>query len=321
MEQRLLPINALLGLLLPNEVTPPALSEAGFALVGLEVPAGGPDRSVMIDAVLLHADTSHLLVVEAKSGANVENLQAEAYAGLRAPDVVQSAYVTLPQRVLPTIEVVYLCLAQHLDRVRLGLDQLELKPPIISVSDTAVMLDGRDTASEQLRAAFPEDGVALRGPPPRLILFDQDSDEETVKPRVLSALVAAMARRQLQIGLATLAEQATPHFALYGRRAQNRIKRKVAEAAGRVAEEDPATFQFVSTSSVREGLVRILRTPEDNDLRGRTQAYQAVGRPAGARRRRPRQEIPGQLDLLAALEPSDNDDTEESATEEQEGER
>lgn len=321
MEQRLLPINTLLGLLLPNEVTPPALSEAGFTLAGLEVPAGGPGRSVTIDAVLLHADTSHLLAVEAKSGANVESRQAEAYAALRASDVVQSAYVTLPQRVLPTIEVVYMCLAQHLDRVRLGLDQLELAPPVICLSDSAVMLDGIDAASEQLRAAFPKGGVRLRGPVPRLIAFDQDSDVETVKPRVLSALVAAMARRQPQIGLTSLAEQATPHFPLYGHRAQNRIKRKVAEAADRIAADDSASFEHVPTSSVREGLVRIRRNPEDNDPRGRTQAYQAVGRPAGGRRRRPRPEIPGQLDLLAALEPSDNDDTGEPAMEGQEEER
>lgn len=319
MEQRLLPINTLLGLLLPNDVTPPALSEAGFTLAGLEVPAGGPGRSVTIDAVLLHADTSHLLAVEAKSGANVESRQARAYAGLRASDVVQSAYVTLPQRVLPTIEVAYLCLAQHLDRVRRGLDQLELKPPIICLSDTAVTLDVRDAVREQLRVAFPVDGLLLRGPAPRLIAFDQDSEVEAVKPSVLAALVTAMARRQPQVGLTSLAEQATPHFALYGRRAQNRIKKKVAEAAGRISEDDPVSFEFVPTTNVREGLVRIRRNPEDNDPRGRTRAYQAVGRPAGARRRRPRPEIPGQLDLLAALEPSDNDETEESAVEGQEG--
>lgn len=319
MEDRLLPINALLGLLLPNEVTAAALADAGFELAGLEVPAGGPGGSVTVDAVLVHTETNHLVVVEAKSGANVEVRQARAYAQLKALDVVQSAYVTLARRTAPTIEVSYLCLAEHVDRIRLGLDRLGLSAPIINVSDNMVRLDGADAASAQLRGAFPGDRVPLLGQVPRLIQFDQDSDVEIVKPRVLTALVAAMAQRLSQLTLTSLAERAAPHFALFGRRAQQRIKKKVADAAAGIAADDPASFQVVPTTNVREGLVRILRTPEDNDARGRTQAYQAVGRPAATRRKQKKPEIPGQLDLLAALETRDNDGTEEPVTEKQEG--
>lgn len=320
MEDRLLPINTLVGLLLPNDVTPPALAEGGFQLAGLEVPAGGTGGSVTIDAVLFHSETSHLVVVESKSGANVEDRQARAYAQLKASDVVQSAYVTLTKRAAPTIEVLYVCLRDQVDRIRLGLEQLEISAPVMSVSAESVRLERDGFAGERLRGVFADGEIRLQGAVPRLIPFDQDSDVEVIKPRVLAALVSAMAQRLPQLTLTSLAERATPQFALYGRQAQQRIRKKVTEAARQIQSADPASFQVVPTTSTREGLVRILRTPEDNDPRGRTQAYKAVGRGLTIRKKRPKPEIPGQLDLLAALEARDNDSAEDSTTETKEGE-
>lgn len=166
LEDRLLPINTLLGLLLPNEVNSPALASAGFQLAGLEVPAGGPSGSVIIDLVLFHAETNHLVVLESKSGANLDERQARAYAQLTAAKVVQTAYVTLAKRTPPpAIEVAYLCLARHADRIRQGLDQLSETPQIISVSSDVVRLDGAD-ASPQLRAAFVDSEIQVSGPVP-----------------------------------------------------------------------------------------------------------------------------------------------------------
>jgi hypothetical protein len=47
----------------------------------------------------------------------------------------------------------------------------------------------------------------------------------------------------------------------------------VGEAAREVAKTDPATFSYDPPTANRDGLVRLLKTPEDNDTRGRTQSY------------------------------------------------
>ncbi len=233
-EDRLIPINALLGLLLPNDVNVPSLARAGFRLAGLEVPVtAAPGASVIIDAVLVHVDTNHLVAVESKSGPNVEPDQAEKYGQLSASAVVQAAYVSLSVRVRPTIETVYLCLAAHSDRIRLGLATLGLTYPLIAASEASVVLDLAQSASPQLQAAFPANKIELAGPPPRLIQFDQDSEIDVIKPRVLAELVAAMTHRTPQISLASLSERATPHYPLYGRAAQGKLRRKVAEVRAR----------------------------------------------------------------------------------------
>jgi hypothetical protein len=320
-EDRLVPINTLLGLLLPNDINPPMLASAGFQLAGLEIPAGGAEGAVVIDVLLFHAETNHLVQVESKSGANIEDAQALRYSTLRVQDVVRSAYVTLPARTPPTSETVYLCLAEHHNRVRLGLEKLGLSYPIMKVSPESVSLDHADATNPQLALAFANGPIPLAGPPPRLIPFDEDSDVEIIKPHVLAVLVEAMSRRLTELTLHSLAERVTPHYGIYGRRAQGQIKKKIADAARRVAAAESANFAYIDANNSRDALVKILRTPEDNDPRGRTQAYQAVGRESiTPKRRKTRPEIPGQLDLLAELDAGDNDGSEAAETREQEGE-
>lgn len=65
MEGRLTPLNALLGLLISGDVNRAALADAGFKLVGLEVPVVGRQGTVTVDAVLLHEESVHLLLCEA----------------------------------------------------------------------------------------------------------------------------------------------------------------------------------------------------------------------------------------------------------------
>jgi hypothetical protein len=255
---------------------------------------------------LFHSATNHLLLIESKSGANVVEDQAFRYGQLQAQAVVQAAYVTLSVRTAPTIETAYLCLSKHAHRVRLGLSTIGLAYPIIAVSGDSVILDHSGNASAQLRSAFAQGDVRLPAPPPRLIAFDQDSSAEIIQPRVLAVLVAAMSQRLTQLSIVSLAERATPHFALYGRQAQQQIKKKVAEAARNIAATEPANFTYHPTTGNREGMVKILRTPEDNDARGRTQGYQAIGR-AGHRKPAKSSISPDQLDLLAELDSMDND--------------
>ena len=113
MEPRLLPINAVLGLLAPGDVNPAALFDAGFRLAGLEVPVVGPDGRVVADMVLFHAARSHLVLIEAKSGANVDDSQARRYAALDPIAVVQATGVTVTQRDELTVEIAYACLDEQ----------------------------------------------------------------------------------------------------------------------------------------------------------------------------------------------------------------
>lgn len=92
---------------------------------------------------------------------------------------------------------------------------------------------------------------------------------------------------------------------MYGPGARKTFMAKSTAALRSICGDEPDTFAFQGNTGTHEAQVRILRTPEDNDPRGRTQAWQANGRPRNTQRKA-REKNPDQLDLLSALEMADD---------------
>lgn len=225
--------------------------------------------------------------------------------------------MTLPRRGALTIETTYVCLADHLERVRVGLRAAGMRCPILVVHESSIRLEESAFASDQLIAALASGPVPLAGPSTRLLPFDHESPVEILEPFVKAELVAALANRVPQLTITGLAERITPYLGLFARKARNQLIRRVGEAVRGLAAADPATLSFEAPAPNRDGLVRMRRTPEDNDPRGRTQAYQALAR-TGQIRRRATTADPNQLDLLAVLDQADDitDEEEDEGREE-----
>jgi hypothetical protein len=308
MEKRLIPVNALIGLVTRGDFAPPVLADAGYYAAGLEATALTPDGKVVIDVVIANSANSHLLACESKSGNNIEAAQAKRYAALDGPTVVQAALVTLRERVEPLTEVVYACLGEHQERITLGLDSLGLSFPIIAVHASSITLENPQHASDDLRSAFMEP-VQFSTSTLRFIPFDHDSPADVIEPYVRARLIASLAQQLPQITIGALTELTMPHYALYSRGVQVKIRRKVSEVTRKIAQSESETFEYHPPPPNGDGWVRFTRTPEDNDRRGRTQAYQAFARRSRARRPRAgRDPGEGQLDLLSELDGIDNVD-------------
>jgi hypothetical protein len=314
LERRLTPINGFIGLCRPAPPWPSTLADAGFWLAALEVPVRTEVGTVTLDGVAHAPATNELLVTECKSGANVDVDQAQKLALLQAESVVRSASITLTSKAEPKVEVIYLCLEGQTDRIVLGLEIINWPGAVLELSATHLRLAwGRITLpslSDRFSAPIP-----LSGPPPGFVTIDPESPDESFDRIVIATLVECQANRLPMVTIRSLTERAIPHLAFFGRAAKGAIERKVSQAARRIAEQTRENYVFQPSSENREAAVRIVRTPEDADPRGRTQAYQALARRGGEPRRRPRAEVPGQArlfeSLLQELEADDESDEEE----------
>ncbi|MFV2010623.1 MULTISPECIES: hypothetical protein [unclassified Micromonospora] len=318
MEARLLPINALLGLLTAGDITPPVLAQAGFRPAGLEIPASGDAGNAVIDALLFHEASNHLVQCEAKSGANIEVRQAFAYAAMGPESLVQAAGVTLTHRTPPTLETLYICLSKHASRISLSLESAGVSAPLLAVAHRRVDLHNREHASGLLTRALGE-GVDLAGPPPSIIPFDPDSPVEVAEEYVLAALVAMLTHRAPAVTMTSLTERVAPYYSIYGQKAQTGLRRLVTQVARSVADREPAWFAFERRTATRsEDRIQFRKTPEDLHHRGRTTSYQSIGKVTKGIKRPGRAEIDGQLDLLQELEVADTG-LEESQEEDEQG--
>lgn len=317
MEPRLVPVNAVLDLSLADGLNPASLAGAGWAVAALEVPVRVGSGTVVCDVVLFNAEAGHLLVVEAKSGANLEPEQGRRLTALTPGLLIVAGGITVPQPVALQCEVLYACLAENADRIVMGADEAGLRVPIMAIGERDVRLLRPQMASARLAAAFSAP-VAWSHPIGRVVPFDHESPAEAFDQPVRAELIAAMAQGRPSITIRALTEQAVRHFALYGRAAQSRLLRNVRDAARRQAEAEPERLRFEPRTGVTDERVAILRSPETFDRRGRTQGYQAVWGSRASRTRR-RTEIPGQIDLFSELDDAERIATEEESDNSEEG--
>jgi hypothetical protein len=300
-QHRLVPLNAFVALLRDNELWPPTLRELGFRLVGLEIPTSTDAGKTVLDAVALHEETNLLVVAECKSGANIYDDQARKLDTLDPTALVQTGSVTLASEAPPTIEVVYVCLEESVDRIQHGLNGAGIEAPLIlAVDQDRIRTHGPSIEGTTLPEQLPDE-IRVDGPPPRIVRFDTESTVDEFVPAVLAELVAAQSHRRDIISIPAVAEGVVPELALYGKGVQRRLASRVEDAAQRIAEQQPENFRFrPRTQAHREAAVEVLRSPEDRDPRGRTQAYQAIARRAPRPRKpKPPPEDQLQLDLVA----------------------
>jgi hypothetical protein len=316
-ESRLVPVNAILDLALADGLNPAPLADAGWAVAALEVPVRASGETVVCDVVLFNPQAGHLLVVEAKSGANVEPEQGRKLTALTPELLVIAGGITVPKPVPLHCEVLYACLADNADRIGLGADEAGLRVPVLAVSRSDARLLQPQMAGPLLSAAFSSPAVWTH-PIARIVPFDHESPAEAFDQPVRAELIAAMAQQRPSVTVRALTEQAVRHFPVYGRAAQNRLLRAVRDAARRAAEAEPERFRYERSTGVTEERVAVLRSPETFDRRGRTQGYQAVWGSRAIRSRR-RAEIPGQMDLFSELDEAERVATEEESDNGNEG--
>lgn len=322
LEERLVPVNGLLGLCATNDINPPVLANSGFRVVGLEITvacsAGG---RVTIDVVLLNEAESHLVFCECKAGNNIENEQAERYGTIDPKSVVTAAAITLSNRNPLTSEVLYVCLADKSERIIQGLDGISAEYPLLAIGDAEVILKRPDKASKILRDAFPGGSVKMPAPPARIIDFDHDSPVQVFVDKARPYLIRAAARRIEEVSVPRIAEDLCVHYRRYQQAVRLQIAKRFQAALRQLSAEDPDTYRYEQVpGGGPEGVIRLLRTPEGFDHRGRTAAYQSLARVP--KRRRGRSVDPNQLDLLADVEgsselgdPSESSDDEEESLE------
>ena len=118
MDARLIPLNAFIALVSPAGTSwPNPLHGAGYRLEALELPLDAAGGRVAADAVAFSPDMNRFLVVETKSGRNVRPEQARRYGQVDAHQLVRHTGVTVARDDEVTVEPLYVCLADNVDRI------------------------------------------------------------------------------------------------------------------------------------------------------------------------------------------------------------
>ena len=118
MDARLIPLNAVIALASPSGTSwPNPLHGAGYKLEALELPLDAAGGRVVADAGAFSSGMNRFLVVETKSGRNIPPDQAQRYGQVDAHQLVRHTGVTAARDDGLTVEPLYVCLADNVNRI------------------------------------------------------------------------------------------------------------------------------------------------------------------------------------------------------------
>ncbi|HVW81101.1 MAG TPA: hypothetical protein VHB69_09210 [Mycobacteriales bacterium] len=189
MEPRLLPVNAVLALTTPGDMNPCPLADAGFRIAALEVPVGVEPEKLVVDVVLWHPEEAVLVAVEGKSGANVDEPQAQKYGRLDAQSLVHASSVDLRSGGRPSTAILYAVQEHNVARIRQGLAAAGVSAPILGVTTDHVQLHEAQVAHPLIASALGTAVVELPWKVPRILPCDHDSPLDIVRPQVMAVVI------------------------------------------------------------------------------------------------------------------------------------
>ena len=277
MEQRFVPLNALIAFCYPSKIGwPRPFFDAGFVLQSLEFPADSSEGRVVIDAVTWSRSDAHFVLCESKSGANLDEAQARKYGNVQTNTLVQMLGVTVSGGSLPGSQALYITTEENVGRIELGLTAAGVSYPILAIGPDSITRHGQEITNGALAEQFASP-LSIPGPPPGIITIDLESSNEEFDQIVQPCLVALLASHGHAVSIPTLAEEAIPSLPLYPNGYRNRLIRKIEDAARRAADAASENFIFVPRSGLSDSAsIRIVESPENLDPRGRTQSYQRL---------------------------------------------
>jgi hypothetical protein len=290
LEPRLVPLNAVIALLRGAGGWPKPFDGDGLDLRMLEVPVTTTEGLVTVDLLAYSAKLDLLVPMEVKGGANVDEDQARKYAAMKTIDVLRVATVQGAGAKSTGVEPMYVLLAEHLARARLGLAKADLDCPVLSVGNSSAEL----IASSQHRLS--PCSVSLTSPPPGVVPLDGESPTKRYVELALPEIIARATSGEGSFSLDSVLEKINPYWGVTHDNVRGAVKTRAREALRTAFREEFRDNFALDTTSSGHAIIHVLATPADNDPRGQAQGWQAMQRKAErALARRPRTRVmPGQ---------------------------
>jgi hypothetical protein len=310
MEERLIPLNGVLALANHDGAWFADLANQGFRLHALEMEVQSEPSVIRADIVLYRTSPDLILLIECKSGRNVEQRQAQGYAnadlqGLRTRASVPAELVGRKVEVAPVFAV----LEQHRDNIVQSLRRCDVEAPVLEIGRGIARLAG--PLPDGL-ASFERVDPRVGWPPVRVRLDRLSSIEEFMEVLV-QQIAAAQARHETQLDLdavcATIFAGLWPGFSP---RSRAELRDRLKQSASALQEGEMGRSIRIEGGNELAPRLVILDSPAGADPRGAPQAWQGQQRRAASdlgRKGRPITERRSQLsfDDLVAAEGDDRD--------------
>lgn len=235
-------LNLWIGLCKGDPGLPDAISRLGFRHHVIEQRIRNDDGSECVPELICFSNAqSHTLAFEWKSGKNTVDDQLARYNQLTSNSLVNVAMV--PKFAAKTFDVVVVCLAEHLDTVKIGVVKGGYRFPILSVDETGLHLAHNQFTCPKLNAIFsPTLAINFGVAPTGHVPVNEYSEDWEVAEIVIPKVLEKMMDRQTIIRASSICHAICPLWDNMQRAARVAMQKRVCEILEQAAAGEFGLF-------------------------------------------------------------------------------
>lgn len=241
---------------------PRVLAERGYKAISIERPFyAQPGKQVTPELTLASEKTTHTLLIEAKSGANLEEGQLSRYALVTSQALLDAQF---PPAATSSHNLVIVGKEEFGARLLIGSKRLpDAKRVMLLVTPKGLAHNENSFSDEELSLSFsPELILDWDVVPTSYLPVDHESELWEFAAYLFPELVAAILRDSRELSLDEAAKSFIRHWALISPAYQNRLKAKIEEALTRGIQIGFSRFLSYTSTSRTTGKV-LITVPDD----------------------------------------------------------
>jgi hypothetical protein len=237
-------LNLWIGLCKGDPGLPDAIATMGFRQHVIEQSIRNEDGSVCVpELICFSKKESHTLVFEWKSGKNSVEDQLARYNQLSSVSLTNVAMV--PRQAARAFDVVVVCLAEHLETVKIGILKGGYRFPMLSVDGVGLHLAHNQFTCRKLNEVFaPTLPINFELAPTGHVPINEYSEDWEVAEVVIPKVIEKMMDRQTLIRASSICNAICPLWDNMQVQARRAMQKRVCEILQQAAAGEFASFFY-----------------------------------------------------------------------------
>ena len=243
--------NAFIALCKRMKGIPDSLRNLGYEIEGIESEfAIGNNKKCNPDIVISSSKTKHSMVIEFKSGANIEDEQKQRYLMINS-DILRD-YALIPIDRLSTFDIAYVCKEEHKQTIEQGLNGtgfailLKMADRIEASANTTLKNDDTDASFKPLLVNWEKMPVSFYP-------FDKDCSSKLIADYIMQQIFDFMAEEKNSLLVDEVLEKVFVHWRKIGKHKQQELRQKAKEVMQLAGRYEFSRFLQYNAQQSRKG--------------------------------------------------------------------
>ncbi len=199
----------------------PILRNHGYSIIWIEYPFNNTNNNTVKPEIIIGSSiTKNTVLIESKSGGNIEYKQYENYMAVNSEDLTQRAFIDKEKTAL--IDIIYVIPTECLKKTSLAFETHDIGTPLISISSDKIKREMNSFNCKELNDITDTDiDIIYSEIPMQFYPFDSESEEWLIAEKTFQIVITFFIRNKSYFTVIDILRELFTHWDDIGAASKN----------------------------------------------------------------------------------------------------